>query len=168
MDDLKTALSRSKEESEKIEEAHSSSNLDVCSPKMYELRRLESEPWSFGVNGSFIPTVQGKHKDYFLAMQVAMPLSRIVGPYALMMSVSVRTFPLCPSKFKFLHGSSLALARIVQEDDPFMVACDRGDLIAVRTMLQKGQGRPTDVIDRNWTPLAVSIAFLDHRCSLIY
>ena len=102
-----------------------------------------------------MPTTQGAHQDYFLAMQLSIPLSQIISPYAFIMSLSVRTFPLCPSKFN-IHGSSFALARIVPEDDPFMVACDEGNLIEVRTMLQKGQGRPTDMIDRNWSPLAVS------------
>ncbi len=134
----------------------------IGSPKQDEHRRLQSPPcwldstWAvFGATGSLISTEQGAHKDYFMAMQIALPLDRIIGEYALVMAVSVRTFPLCPSKFRLLHGSSFGVARIVDELDPFMLACDKGDLIAVRSMLQRGEGRPTDIAARNWTPLAV-------------
>ena len=163
VDGLKTAIAGTSNGTKEKEDLISSTSNGLDSPRQTEGRRLDSEPWSlgsnwadFGVNGSFVSTTQGAHRDHFLAIQVSLPLSRIVGPCALIMSVSVRTFPLCPGNFKLLHGSSLALARVVEEDDPFMVACDRGDLITVRSMLQNGQGRPTDVITRNRTPLTVS------------
>lgn len=78
----------------------------------------------------------------------------------LVMTVSVRTFPLCPLNLSLRHESSLALARVLDNDHKFLVACDRGDLLAVRRMLKDGEGRPTDIEARNWTPLAVS---QDHR-----
>ena len=164
MDNLTTSSEKSPSKYNKVEDCvPPSSNYDIFAPKHHDPRRLDPEPWTFGSNwavfgvkGGFVPTTQGAHKDYFLAMQVSIPLSQIFRPSAFILSLSVRTFPLCPSRFELLHGSSYAVARVVPQDDPFMVACDRGDLISVRTMLQNGEGRPTDVIDRNWTPLAVS------------
>lgn len=125
-------------------------------------RRLQSEPWSLhsrwaqlGIDSTFIATTQNNFRDYLWAMKIHIPLSRIVGPFMLVMSVSVRTFPLCPGQFKFLPGSSLAMARNVSNDHPFVLACDEGDLLTVRTMLQNGQGRTSDVVEANWTPLSV-------------
>lgn len=134
--------------------------------KETDIRRLQSDPWSFGlnwlilgINGGLIPTIQGPYRDYFLAMQVSMPLLWLAGHHILTMSLSVRTFPLYRYHFRFLPGTSLALSRVVSKSDPFMDACDRGDLLAVREMLRSGRGRPSDVTDgelQNWTPLAVS------------
>ncbi|KAK3632365.1 hypothetical protein LTR56_016379 [Elasticomyces elasticus] len=127
-------------------------------------RRLEGQPWvsgsywaTLGVRGSLISTGQGTHTDYNLAARMAVPLSYLLGLYAVMMQISVRTFPLCPGKFKLLHGSSLALARLVTTDDEFITACDQGDVDRVRRLLLGGRGRSTDVTERNWTPLAYAI-----------
>jgi hypothetical protein len=122
----------------------------------YKPVSLEDSWTSWGVRYSLIPTSQGPYRDFCLAMQVSVPLARILGRYVFVMAVSVRTFPLCPMKFSFRHGSSFAIARVLDNDHKFLVACDRGDILAVRSMLQDGQGRPTDIGDRNWTPLAVS------------
>lgn len=102
-----------------------------------------------------IPVTEGAHRDYSFAIQVPVPLAWIVGRYALLMSVSVRTFPLCPMTFKVLDGSSLAVARVLEENHSFIQACDRGDLIAVRTFLSSGEGRANDVCGDNWSPLTV-------------
>lgn len=95
-----------------------------------------------------------------------MPLKQIFGRYVFVVAVCVRTFPLCPMKFNLRPPSSFALARLVDTDDEFMVACDRGDLLTVRSMLQDGRGRPTDVTDKNGTPLTVSDA--DKRDAVQY
>lgn len=131
--------------------------------KDYRSRQVTRKSWTtgtayaaFGVNASLIPIDEGMHRDYACAMQIPMPLSRIVGKYALLMSVSIRTFPLCPMTFRILDGSNLAIARILSPIHPFMEACDRGDLIAVRTMLQTGEGRASDITEDNWSPLTVS------------
>jgi hypothetical protein len=111
---------------------------------------------SWGVRYSLIPTSQGPYRDYCVAMQISVPLAYILGRYMFVMAVSIRTFPLCPMNLSLRHGSSFALARVLDNDHKFLVACDRGDLIAVRSMLQDGQGHPNDIGDRNWTPLTVS------------
>lgn len=122
-----------------------------CKPTSLE------ESWaSWGVRYSLIPTSQGPYRDFCVAMQISVPLACILGRYMFVMAVLIRTFPLCPLSLSLRHGSSFALARVLDNDHKFLVACDRGDLIAVRSMLQDGQGRPTDIGDKNWTPLAVS------------
>lgn len=115
-------------------------------------------PWTFfGIQGSVIPTVQGACRDYSFAMFAKLPFTPIIGKYALLISVAVRTFPLCPFSYRLLGGSNLTVARIVDNDSPFMKACDDGNLIAVRSMLQSGQGRPSDITDQNWNPLTVCV-----------
>ena len=163
MDDIKTAMTIAANQANNSPILQQWNTFQTCLSRDEERRRLASEPWFFGsswavfgMSESCIPTVQGAHTDCFLAMQLALPLVRIVGRYAFVMSISVRTFPLCRAKFRFLNGSTFALSRILPSDDPFMVACDKGNLIAIRTMLEKGEGRVSDITDRNWTPLAVS------------
>ena len=134
--------------------------------KRQQTRAVSWKPWTagsawaaLGINGSLIPVSEGAHRDYAFAMQIPVPLASIVGKYALLMSVSVRTFPLCPMTFKILDGSSLAVARVLDIEHPFLKACDQGDLIAVRTMLGTGEGRPSDVSSDSWSPLTVSIVY---------
>lgn len=111
-------------------------------------------PW--GLRGSLIATSQGPYWDYYLAMQMSIPCSQILGCYALILELSFRTSPLCWTRLTLRNPSSLAVARVVGDQSDFMVACDRGDLLAVRSMLLDGRGRPTDVGERNWTPITVS------------
>lgn len=89
-------------------------------------------------------------------MQASTPFSQILGRYVIVIVVSMRTFALCPMKLMFRHPTALAVSRLVDNDNEFMMACDRGDTLAVRAMLRDGRGRPTDVAERNWTPLTVS------------
>lgn len=106
---------------------------------------------SLGIRGSIIPTSQGPHWDYCFAIQVS-----ILGYYVLVIAACVRTLPLCRTTFTLRDPSAFALARFVGDDDEFMVACDRGDLLTVRSMLQDGRARITDVGAGKWTPLTVS------------
>lgn len=126
----------------------------------YKPVSLEDDCASWGVRYSLIPTSQGPYRDYCIAMQISTPLARILGRFMLVMTVSVRTIPLCPLNLSLRNGSSLALARVLDNDHKFLVACNRGDLLAVRRMLKNGEGPPTDIGARNWTPLPVS---QDHR-----
>lgn len=122
----------------------------------YEPLTLEAgwAPWGF--RGTLIATSQGPYWDYYLAMQISIPFSQVLGCYALIVEVFFRTSPLCWTRLTLRSPSSLAVARVVGDQSDFMVACDRGDLLAVRGMLLDGRGRPTDVGERNWTPLTVS------------
>lgn len=117
---------------------------------------LEDDWTPWGVRYSLIPTSQGPYRDFCVAMQIPVPLARIIGRYMFVMAVTIRTLPLCHMNLSLRHGSYFAVARVLDNDHKFLVACDRGDLLAVRSMLQDGLGRPTDIGDRNWTPLAVS------------
>lgn len=122
----------------------------------YKPVSLEDDWISWGIRFSLIPTSQGPYRDFCIAMQVSVPLARILGRHMFVMTVSAQTFPLCPMKISLGHGSSFAIARVLDNDHKFIAACASGDLLAVRSMLQDGQGRVNDTTDKNWTPLAVS------------
>lgn len=109
-----------------------------------------------GVQGSLLPFAGHGFVDYDLAMQVQLPLVAVIGKYAVTVSLSARKFSACPWKITTRHPSSFALARIVAENSDFMLACHRGDLLAVRDMLDSGSGRPTDITSKSWNPMTVS------------
>ena len=109
-----------------------------------------------GIYGDTISTLQGSHTDNFISVQVDMPLLRLLGRYMFVLSVTVETFPLDPWRFNFM-GRGCAFARVVPTSDPFMVACRRGDFRDVCKMLENGVGRVSDMDERRWTPLAVSV-----------
>jgi hypothetical protein len=48
------------------------------------------------------------------------------------------------------------MARIVEENHPFLMACKDGDIETVRFMLRSGEGRPTDMTVGGQTPMEVS------------
>lgn len=152
-----------------IDSAHGSGPLEKGALKR---RRLVWTPWSLGsnwaalgVSGSLIPTEYGRYWDYSIAMQLCMPAAQSYLPYAFLMSVSVRTYPRSPYRFRFLRGGNIGIARLLEEDHPFIVACGDGDVEAVRTMLRTGEGRADDIVARNWHPLAVRES---RKCCLSY
>lgn len=165
VDEIKALVSQGHDNSEKKQDEGKDQTWEVVLKKVDERRRLLWAPWclgsswaAIGVNGSLIPTEYGRYWDYCLAMQLCLPLAQSVLPYAFLMSLSVRTFPQCPGKFKFLEGGNITFARVLRDDDAFILACKDGDIDAVRVMLRNGQGRATDIVAKNWNPLAVSQA----------
>jgi len=124
---------------------------------------LVTPPWTsgkvwatWGFRGAFVTTKQGYHTDYNINFSVSLPLARILGSYALTACLSLRSTPLCRSSFTFRHPSYFAMARIVEANHPFLLACDKGDLETVRFMLRSGEGRPTDITADGCTPMFVS------------
>lgn len=111
---------------------------------------------SWGFRGACVTTKQGYHTDYSMSFSMSLPLARILGSYALTGCLSLRSTPLCRSSFTFRHPSYFAVARVVDEDHPFISACRDGDMETVRFMLRSGEGRPTDVTAKGKTPLFVS------------
>lgn len=129
-------------------------------------RRLKSAPrslsqlWAIiGVDGDCIATLSQDHVDHALSLRIGMPLLRMTSPYILTISFVVRTLPMDPWALAF-SGGRCALARLVPTSHPFMAACQRGDVVDVRKMLQSGEGRLSDVDERQRTPLAVSRKYL--------
>lgn len=114
--------------------------------------RLES----WGYRGTLITTKQGYHTGYSINFSVSLPLARILGSYALIGCLSLRSTPLCRRSFTFRHPSYFAVARVVDNQHPFMLACFNGDVETVRLMLRSGEGRPTDVTAEGETPMLVS------------
>jgi hypothetical protein len=116
-----------------------------------------SKSWErWGFCGLYVTTRQGYHTDRGINLSVSLPLARILGSYALTGCLSLRSTPLCRSSFTFRHPSYFAVARVVDEDHPFMSACRDGDIETVRFMLRSGEGRPTDMTAKGKTPLFVS------------
>lgn len=111
---------------------------------------------SWGFRGAIVTTKQGYHTDYNVNFSFSLPLARILGSYALTGCSSLRSTPLCRNFFTFRHPSYFAVARLVDEDHPFMSACQHGDIDAVRFMLRSGEGRPTDMTATAITPMFVS------------
>ena len=111
---------------------------------------------SWGFRGALVTTKQGYHTDYDVVFSFSLPLARILGSYALTGCSSLRSTPLCRNFFTFRHPSYFAVARLVDEDHPFMAACRDGDIETVRFMLRSGEGRPTDMTARARTPMFVS------------
>lgn len=111
---------------------------------------------SWGFRGACVTTKQSYHTDYSMSFSVSLPLARILGSYALTGCLSLRSTPLCRNSFTFRYPSYFAVARIVDEDHPFIMACLFGDIESVRFMLRSGEGRPTDVTAKGKTPLFVS------------
>lgn len=126
-------------------------------------RTLVTSPWrtgsdweNWGFRGALVTTKQGYHTDYNINFSVSLPLARILGSYALTGCLSLRSTPLCRSSFTLRHPSYFAVARVVEQDHPFMMACKNGDIEAVRYMLRSGEGRPTDMTAEGTTPMFVS------------
>ncbi|KAF2716492.1 ankyrin [Polychaeton citri CBS 116435] len=109
-----------------------------------------------GVRYTVVSTKQGAHSDYHIALSASIPFLNVLGHYMLMVTMSIRTFPLYT--FRACVESSLSVARVISKDSPFFTACTNGDVLAVRKMLVSGQGRLSDVDEDNWTPLAHAIA----------
>lgn len=57
-------------------------------------------------------------------------------------------------KFRLLDGGNLTIARLRDDDDPFMAACRDSELGTVRRMLMSREGRATDITASNRNPLA--------------
>jgi len=132
-------------------------------PKAASQRTLATVPWTtgkswenWGLRGAFIMNESDHHSDYSINFSISLPLARILGSYALTGSLSLRSVPLRWSAFTFRHPSYFAVARVVDPDHPFMVACKEGDMKTVRSMLRSGEGRPTDVTAEGYTPMLVS------------
>jgi hypothetical protein len=126
-------------------------------------RTFVTFPWTtgkvwenLGVRGAIITTQKGYHTDYNITFSISLPLARILGSYALIGCLSLRSTPLCRNYLTFRHPSYFAVARVVDRYHPFMLACQNGDLKTVRFMLRSGEGRPTDRDVVGFTPLYVS------------
>lgn len=163
VDEVKDMISQDRHESEKDADVEDGSNSRPLMQNINSRRRLVQAPWSsgsnwaaLGINGSLIPTEYGRYWDFCLAMQLCMPVCQYFVPYAFLLSVSVRTFPLCPYRFKFLKGGNIGFARLLADDHPFIDACESGNTEVVRAMLRSREGRADDIVARNWHPLAVS------------
>lgn len=116
-----------------------------------------ADSWgNWGISAVLITSSKDRCTDRDLSFRVTLPLNWLFGNYALTGSLSWRTFPLCRNQFSFRHPSYFALARVVSDDHPFIVACFDGDLDTVRFMLRSGEGRPTDVTARGKSPMWVS------------
>lgn len=111
---------------------------------------------SVGFLGSLVRTNWENHSDWSLAFRWSLPLAQVFGSYAFQAQFAFRTFPLCRS-LSLNGGSGVAMAKVVPEQSTFMRACALGDISTVRSMLQNGESRPTDVTERNWSPLALAI-----------
>jgi hypothetical protein len=126
-------------------------------------RTFTSKPWllaeswkPWGLRGSFVASKKGLKYEYNINFSVSLPLARILGGYAFTGCLSLESVPLFGTALTFRHPSYFAVARVVDESDPFMEACCLGDVETVRTMLRSGEGRPTDVTADGWTPMGVS------------
>jgi hypothetical protein len=126
-------------------------------------RTLTKFPWesgktleSWGLRGALITTRQGHYTDCSFNFSALLPLPRILGSYAITGCLSFRSTPLCRSAFTFRHPSYFAVARVVDKNHPFMLACSDGDIKTVRFMLRTGDGRPTDMTAEGETPMLVS------------
>ena len=116
-----------------------------------------SKSWErWGFCGLYVTTKQGYHTDHGINFSVSLPLARILGSYALTGCLSLRSTLLCRRSFTFRHPSYFAMARIVEENHPFLMACKDGDIETVRFMLRSGEGRPTDMTVGGQTPMEVS------------
>ena len=109
------------------------------------------EPW--GLRGSSTATQAGPHTDYNINFSVPLPLARILGSYALTGCLSLSVYR---GTLTFRNPSYFAVARVVEDDHPFMLACCTGDLETLRAMLRSGEGRPADMTSNGKTPMAVS------------
>lgn len=118
-------------------------------------RRLDTSWESWGLRGSLSKTTKGSYTHYSVGFTIALPLARILGSYALTGVISIRSCPLAGNLFTFRHPSYFAMARLLDDDHPFFIACRNGDLAAVRVMLQSGEGRPTDIDCSGDGPLVV-------------
>lgn len=125
---------------------------------------LSRSPWilnkswsTWGLTGTMLTTKEGPYTGYRINFSLISPLANIFGGYALKVSLALRTTPSCRNVLTFRHPSYFAVARICEENHPFMHACRVGDLMAVRSMLRSGEGRPTDVTAGGQWPLLVGI-----------
>lgn len=109
------------------------------------------EPW--GLRGSLTATKAGPLTDYNINFSVPLPLARMLGSFALTGCLSLSV---CRSTLSFRNPSYFAVARVVEDDHPFMLACCTGDLETLRAMLRSGEGRPADMTSNGKTPMAVS------------
>lgn len=129
-------------------------------------RASVSSPWTvarswelWGLRGSILTTQQGAKCQYDIKFSILSPLARILGGYALTGCLSLQSNPLYRNALKFRHPSYFAVARVVDHRHPFIMACWMGDVTAVRSMLQTGEGRPSDVTADGETPMLVSQQF---------
>jgi hypothetical protein len=109
------------------------------------------EPW--GLRGSMTATKAGAHTDYDINFSVPLPLTRILGNYALTACLSLSFYR---STLSLRNPSYFSVARVVENDHPFMLACYTGNMETLRVMLRSGEGRPTDLTRDGMTPMAVS------------
>lgn len=119
------------------------------------------EPW--GVRGSLTATKAGPHTDYNINFSVPLPLAGILGSYALTGCLSLS---FCRSTLSFRNPSYFTVARIVDDDHPFMLACCTGDVETLRVMLRSGEGRPADMTSNGKTPMAVSHPIKEYEYAL--
>jgi hypothetical protein len=126
-------------------------------------RTVVSRPWRlakrwvpWGLRGSLVTTRKGPNYEYNINFSVSLPLARILGGYAFTGCLSLESMPIFGTAFTFRHPSYFAVARVVGDRHPFIIACEDGDVETVRTMLRSGEGRPTDVTADGWTPMGVS------------
>lgn len=160
------------------ESAANSRRMQHVASRVAARPTFASTPWklskswaTWGLRGSFVATKEGEHTDSNIQFSISLPLSRLVGNYALTGCLSLRSASYCQSALTLRHPSYFAMARVVDESHPFMHACAMGDVKAIRSMLRSGEGRPTDVTSQGYTPLSVSTNFVDfyiscrtHRC----
>nr|POE47749.1 ankyrin-3 [Quercus suber] len=95
--------------------------------------------------------------DYSILARLKLPLSTILGPYAVLFSGTFRMSPDCFPNLQVVGGASLAVARPLPDHHPFFTACTNGDRLAVRRMLLSGEGRITDYNEAKRSPMAIAL-----------
>lgn len=115
-----------------------------------------SQKWQdWGFRMSRLTTTRGHDTDRIWHISISLPLTRIVGRYALNIGLLLRSTYSCRNTISIRHPSYFAVSRIVDDNHPFIVACALGDLSVVRAMLQSGEGRLTDATSTGDTPMKV-------------
>lgn len=108
----------------------------------------------FGLH--FILTCYGSslHTTYFFSGKLG-PWEWL-GLRVVCFNLGLRIFPLTNMGFSILQGG-LSMRRVIPETSEVVVACQRGDLLAVQALFASRKASPYDVTRSNCGPLRVSL-----------
>lgn len=119
--------------------------------------RSFDHPWLVWLGLQVIFTCYGNslHTSYFFSGKIG--LWELFGLRAICFNLGLRTFPLGSLGFSIL-GATLSLRNVVPETSEIMIACQNGDVRAVRDLFLSRRATPYDVTPENSGVMRVSIS----------
>lgn len=108
-----------------------------------------------GISGTCITTFQpgDTYVEHTIVARLPLAMVWFLARSNIKARIQMRVSPNSPLR---LTGT-FSIARVVSRRHPFILACQQNDVAQFEVMLRSGMGRVTDIDDRGWSPLAVSI-----------